>query len=166
MQREGSSFRHVAFSTCRRGLSCPVACGILIPPPGIKPESPALEGGFSTTGPQGSPQLLFKTRKQSQVQRLAPADTVSLSRPGPSGPAHCSFTPPVSRHLLGWAERGVSCRRAKRWEHWSPRLAKLSKHGGLARSILEAVLQNRNDQQRLNWSGVGARQGDFIRVPR
>ena len=38
--------------TCR--LSCPTACGILVPQPGIKPESPALEGGFLTPRPQGS----------------------------------------------------------------------------------------------------------------
>ena len=36
-----------------RGLSCPVTCGILVPPPGIEPSSPALEGGFFTTGPPG-----------------------------------------------------------------------------------------------------------------
>ena len=35
------------------GLSCPVACGILVPRPGIEPASPALEGGFLTTGPPG-----------------------------------------------------------------------------------------------------------------
>ena len=35
------------------GLSCPVACGILVPRPGIKPTSPALEGGLLTTGPLG-----------------------------------------------------------------------------------------------------------------
>ena len=42
------------------GLSCPAACGILVPRPGIEPASPALEGGFLTTGPPGkSPELLF-----------------------------------------------------------------------------------------------------------
>ena len=35
------------------GPSCPVACGILVPLPGIEPASPALEGGFFTTGPPG-----------------------------------------------------------------------------------------------------------------
>ena len=35
------------------GLSCPAACGILVPRPGIEPASPALEGGFLTTGPPG-----------------------------------------------------------------------------------------------------------------
>ena len=34
-----------------RGLSCPVACGILVPRPGIEPASPSMEGGFFTTGP-------------------------------------------------------------------------------------------------------------------
>ena len=34
-------------------LSCPVACGILIPGPGIEPMSPALAGRFLTTGPPG-----------------------------------------------------------------------------------------------------------------
>ena len=34
-------------------LSCPVACGFLVPWPGIEPTSPALEGGFLTTGPRG-----------------------------------------------------------------------------------------------------------------
>ena len=37
------------------GLSCPEASGILVPRPGIKPESPALEGGFLTTEPPGEP---------------------------------------------------------------------------------------------------------------
>ena len=35
------------------GLSCPVACGILDPWPGIKPIPPTLEGTFLTTGPPG-----------------------------------------------------------------------------------------------------------------
>ena len=30
-----------------------VACGILVPRPGIEPTSPALEGGFSATEPPG-----------------------------------------------------------------------------------------------------------------
>ena len=36
-----------------RGLSCPVACGILVPQPGIKPASPALQDRFLTPGPPG-----------------------------------------------------------------------------------------------------------------
>ena len=34
-----------------RGLSCPAACGILVPWPGIEPVSPVMEGRFLTTGP-------------------------------------------------------------------------------------------------------------------
>ena len=41
------------------GLSCSVACGILVPLPGIKPESPASQGGFLTTGPVGKSLLHF-----------------------------------------------------------------------------------------------------------
>ena len=37
--------------TC--GLICSVACGILVHRPGIEPASPALQGGFFTTGPPG-----------------------------------------------------------------------------------------------------------------
>ena len=36
-----------------RGRSCPAACGILVPRPGIEPESPVLEGRFLTTGLPG-----------------------------------------------------------------------------------------------------------------
>ena len=38
------------------GLSCPMACGILVPPSGIESVSPALQGGFLTTGPPGKSQ--------------------------------------------------------------------------------------------------------------
>ena len=34
-------------------FSCPEICGILVPGPGIKLTSPALEGGFLTIGPLG-----------------------------------------------------------------------------------------------------------------
>ena len=51
----GSSF---LVATC--GLSCPAACGILVPQPGIEAESPALEGSFLTTGlPGKSPEELL-----------------------------------------------------------------------------------------------------------
>ena len=41
-------------------LSCPEACGILVLGPGIKSTSPALAGGFLTTGPLGkSPGMEF-----------------------------------------------------------------------------------------------------------
>ena len=42
-------------------LSSSVACGILVPWPGIKPVSPALQGGFVTTGEQISNVLTTTT---------------------------------------------------------------------------------------------------------
>ena len=42
-----------------RGLSCPVACGILVLRSGIKLVSPALEGGFLTTGPPETVTVFF-----------------------------------------------------------------------------------------------------------
>ena len=41
------------------GLSFPVAFEILVPQPGIKPVSFALEGGFLTTGPPGNSRVCF-----------------------------------------------------------------------------------------------------------
>ena len=38
------------------GLSCFVACGVLIPLPVIEPMSPELQGGVFTTGPSGKSQ--------------------------------------------------------------------------------------------------------------
>ena len=45
-----------------RWLSCSVACGILVPRPGIEPMSPALEGGFLTIGPPGE-SLIYILRR-------------------------------------------------------------------------------------------------------
>ena len=42
-----------------RGLSCPMARGILAPRPGIEPMSLALECKFLTTGPPGKSHLLL-----------------------------------------------------------------------------------------------------------
>ena len=51
-----------------RGLSCPMACGILVPQPGIEPMPPALEGGFLVTGPPWSLQDgLFLIKFEFQV---------------------------------------------------------------------------------------------------
>ena len=44
---------HTGSAAAARGLRFPTACGILVPQPEIKFMSPALEGGFSTTGPPG-----------------------------------------------------------------------------------------------------------------
>ena len=47
----GYSTRHM--SSRLGGLHCPIACEILVPSPGIKPTSLALEDRFLTTEPQG-----------------------------------------------------------------------------------------------------------------
>ena len=47
------SLRHANSVVVAHGLSCPAACGILVPRPGISPMSPALEGRLFTTGPPG-----------------------------------------------------------------------------------------------------------------
>ena len=44
------------------GLSCPEACGILVPRPGIEPGPPALEGRFLTTGPPGKSHQYYLER--------------------------------------------------------------------------------------------------------
>ena len=47
-------------SSCGLRVLLPCACGILGPQPGIEPASPALEGGFLITGPQGkSPSVIL-----------------------------------------------------------------------------------------------------------
>ena len=44
--------KHLGSVVKAHGLSCSEACGILVPPRGIKlSTSPALQGGFLTTGP-------------------------------------------------------------------------------------------------------------------
>ena len=65
LQHTGSSLHHAgSFLAVHRlpscgsvvvvsRLSCFVACGILVPQPGIEPESPALEGEVLTTRPPG-----------------------------------------------------------------------------------------------------------------
>ena len=35
------------------GLACPVACGVLVPPPEMEPTSPALQGRVLVTEPTG-----------------------------------------------------------------------------------------------------------------
>ena len=51
---------HELSSCGTQAFSCSTACGVLVPWPGIKPESPALQGGCLITGPLGkSPALWF-----------------------------------------------------------------------------------------------------------
>ena len=52
---------HELSSCGMRGLSCPAACGMLVPRQGIEPASPALEGRFFTTGPTGK-SLIYRLK--------------------------------------------------------------------------------------------------------
>ena len=54
LQSVGSDAQALVVVT--HGLSCPAACGVLVPEPRIKPMSPILAGGFLTTGPPGKSQ--------------------------------------------------------------------------------------------------------------
>ena len=52
------SLRRVSSVVVARGLSCSMACGILVPRPGIEPASTALEGSSLPLDHQGSPLLM------------------------------------------------------------------------------------------------------------
>ena len=66
LEHVGSIYAVHSLSSCSswaslivvHGPSCPTACGILGPRPGIEPTSPVLEGGFSTTGPPGKSSMV------------------------------------------------------------------------------------------------------------
>ena len=68
------ALEHVGSVVAACGLSWPVECGILVPRPGIEPASPALEGGFLTTGPPGKSLFLYffwnKVQRQSFLSHL------------------------------------------------------------------------------------------------
>ena len=54
------------------GLSCPVACGILVPQPGIQPGSPDLEGGFQTAGPPTkSPEFILAYHGVAKLRQIS-----------------------------------------------------------------------------------------------
>ena len=52
-EHTGSVVAVHGLSSCRVQAQLPHTCGILVLRPGIEATSPALEGGFSTTGPPG-----------------------------------------------------------------------------------------------------------------
>ena len=54
-----------------RGLSCSMACGILVLQPGIKSMFPALDSGCLTTGPPGKSLNVYMTKgKFADVTKL------------------------------------------------------------------------------------------------
>ena len=61
----------VGFLAEVRGLSCPVECGVLVPQPGIKPVSPALESKFLTTGSPGKPIFVFYIDRNYNIEEVS-----------------------------------------------------------------------------------------------
>ena len=63
------------------GLRCSVACGILIPLPGVEPMFPALQGEFLTTGPPGKSQysefLTWDFKTQNSLSPLICLETIT-----------------------------------------------------------------------------------------
>lgn len=55
-----------------RGLSCPVASGVLVPQPRIQPGSPDLEGGFQTAGPPAkSPEFILAYHGIAKLRQIS-----------------------------------------------------------------------------------------------
>ena len=72
-----------------RGLTCPTACGILLPWPGIQSETPALEDGFLTTGPPGeSIEIVFFMLVY--FRSSVPCSSVTQPCPTLCNPTKCS----------------------------------------------------------------------------
>ena len=69
-------------TACR--FSCSVACGILVPQPGIEPTSPALQGIFLTTGPPGKSLLLTYFNKSNICVQLPNANCILKTHTGMS----------------------------------------------------------------------------------
>ena len=85
------SFLAVLGLHCGTGLSCPAACGfliprcgILVPPPRIEPASPALRGRFLTTGAPGKslrPNFLSYEMKSYYLSLRYFPDRIKLYKP-------------------------------------------------------------------------------------
>ena len=116
------------------GLSCPTACGILVPRPGIKPMSPTLEGGFSTTGPpRKSPLVLFNLSVEQWL-------TVVLSLGSEKWPRDCYGTGAreiraVGKSPVSWVALEIL---GHRQIHWQPN--SLSSDWNLYYKLLELNL--------------------------
>ena len=75
----GLPANHRLFFSFHLVLNCLKACGILLPGAGIKPESPALEGGFVTAGSPGKSQ-----ERQPLFLGNANARSLALYRTAPT----------------------------------------------------------------------------------
>ena len=83
------------------GLSCPTACGVLVPGPGLEPTSPALEGRFPTTGLPGKfRKVMVLVSSKVRVPTLG-----SLTQqPFPQVEERFSRVPePVQKRIVFWS---------------------------------------------------------------
>ena len=75
----------------------PTACGILVPWPRIKPTSPALEDGFSITGPPGKSLYCF-TIKAATISQVIVPNTLKT--------AFTTYS--IRRHFYSWGHSLLS----------------------------------------------------------
>ena len=103
-------------------LNCSVACGILVPWPGIEPVSPALQGVSSTTGHQGNPlisllimssrgEIVLRTNSKSEneMESGLPELLAPLMNSDLSTKHHCGIFPQVTERLTVWFLWYASC---------------------------------------------------------
>ena len=83
--------RHAGSVVMLYGLSCPVACEILVPQPGVELTFPALQGRFLTTGPREKSRTHFFKSKwfsttcaQLLLTYLTLCGSLNCSPPGTS----------------------------------------------------------------------------------
>ena len=130
------SLQHLGSPVVAHGLNSPAACGILVPPPGIKPTSPALEGWLLTSGehrrsPSITPFLMSPKQVSESTKCLFSVPLQPLPSPHQqltSGLVGVSCLP---RSMRGWTQPPLipACARAHtshslisppppRSEHW------------------------------------------------
>ena len=85
------SLQHTGLVVVVCGFSCPAACGILVPWPGIEPASPALEGGFLTTPLPGKSQD-FTSLSPNHTSLLSSNWNLELSSKTISTQSHRKFS--------------------------------------------------------------------------
>ena len=124
------SLWHTSYLIVAGGLSCPAACEILVPRPGMEPMSHVLTGRFLTTGPsEKSPKrcltsLVFLcTHSLSHVWLCDPMDYLSMEFSRQEYWSGCYFlfqkiflAQRLNPHLLHWqADPLPLCHLGKHW---------------------------------------------------
>ena len=76
----GSSLQHLTSPAAMHRLSCPTAYGLLVPRPGMKPVSPAVEGKFLTTGPPGKSQEMIFFKEPWNLKNKEPGKIIWVNK--------------------------------------------------------------------------------------